>query len=390
MRTRCFRRLTDKPRSFVVRHLRNVTKRIEPWGLVLLLMGTLPHAPVVAAPPAECGNQKATIVGTSSDDVIKGTSGDDVIVAKGGDDVVEAGRGNDTICAGAGDDVVRAGKGFQDSVYAQSGDDLVYGGPGRNLLVAGEGRDLMYGSSHFDNFESPNGESDPQPDIFVGRGRADSFASDAGNDTFKGGKGPDRLTFFDSPAGVRIDLAAGTASGDGIDSFSSIRDVVASKHDDTINGTEKRDFVFDPSGDDVIHTLGGNDEISDGAGEDVIDAGTGDDEIHGAFCVSGSDGPTYCQTDPPAPDTLIGGPGDDLISSGPGDDVIKGNDGNDVLYGGDGVDEIFGDAGNDILFGGSASGEDPPDDDGKIDHLDGGDGRDECRPLTDERTNCES
>lgn len=353
-------------------------------------MGILPHAPVIAGGSPECGNQPATIVGTSSDDVIKGTNGNDVIVARGGNDVIRSGRGNDTICAGAGDDLVRAGKGFQDVVYAQDGNDVVHGGPGRNLLVAGNGRDRMYGSSHFDNFESLAPERDPQPDLFVGRGRADSFMSDPGDDIFKGGKGPDRLSFFDSPAGVQIDVAEGTASGQGADSFSSIRDIVASKHDDTIEGSEKRDVIFDPSGDDTIRSFGGNDEISDGEGKDFIDAGAGDDEIHGAFCVSGSDGPTYCQTDPPATDKMIGGPGNDLISSGPGDDVIRGNAGKDSLYGGDGVDEIFGGSGSDILFGGSGSGKNPPNDDGKADHLDGGDGVDECRPHTDDRINCES
>lgn len=354
---------------------------------LVLLIGLLPGQTQAAGP--RCGNQTATIVGTDDDDDLQGTRGDDVVVAKGGDDVIDSGGGNDTICAGGGNDLVRAGKGFQDVVYAQGGNDVVHGGPGRNLLIAGEGRDRMYGSSHFDNFESPERERDPQPDLFVGRGRADSFTSDPGNDTFKGGKGPDRLTFFESPTGVQIDLAAGTASGDGIDTLSSIKDIVASRHDDTISGTEGRDLIYDPSGNDTIHTLGGNDEIRDGEGQDLIDAGAGDDEIHGAFCVSGSDGPTFCQMDPPATDTMIGGPGDDFISSGPGDDNIHGNDGNDVLFGGDGVDEIFGDAGNDELFGGSASGEDPPDDDGKVDHLDGGEAIDECRPLTDERTNCE-
>lgn len=357
-------------------------------ALGALLAANLVPAAASAREPS-CATEEATHVGTEGDDVIQGTSGDDVIVARGGNDAIRTFAGNDIVCAGSGDDRVRTGRGFQDQIYAGSGDDVVHGGPGRNLLVAGPGSDRMYGSSHFDNFESPGRTWEADRDLFVGRGRSDSFAADPGDDTFRGGDGVDRVWFFRSPSGIQMDLRAGTSTGDGRDTLTSIENVVGSRHDDTIYGDRGRNDITTSMGDDVIYGRGGNDMLGDDGGSDEIAGGAGADQISTAWCVGSSDAPFVCQTDEPAPDRLVGGRGNDVIGSGPGDDVIDGNEGNDRLVGGDGTDDISGGEGDDQLHGGTAAGSDREADDGKADELDGGPGADECRGQGDTFSNCE-
>lgn len=357
-------------------------------AMAILVMAWMP--PPAEAGQPECSNERATIVGTDEDDVIQGTPGDDVIVARGGNDVIRTGRGQDSVCAGAGNDDVRTGTGFQDVVWAGTGDDVVHGGPGRNLLIAGPGDDRMYGSSHFDNFESPGRRTwDADTDLFVGRGRRDSFSADPGNDTFVGGKGADFMWFHNSPRGVIIDLPSGTATGDGKDTIRSMTEIIGSRHDDKIIGTNRDEFISSGGGDDFVRGRGGRDELFDAGGGDVLIGGIGRDSIGTAGCYGSSDGPTYCQTDEPVPDRLIGGRGHDVIGSGPGDDLVKGNDGDDRMTGGDGVDEMFGGEGDDHLHGGTAAGTAPDSDDGKVDSLDGGPGTDECTSPDDDEVNCE-
>ena len=381
-------------------------------ALLVLALAVLPAraSAVVEATGANarCQGQPATITGTASDDVLRGTAGDDVIAGLGGDDVITGLDGSDTICggpggdridagpgrtdaifAGDGADRVEAGPGFQDIVYAGAGSDVVHGGRGRNLLIAGPGRDRMYGSSHYDTFESPGRRWDGDRDLFVGRGGRDSFAADPGNDIFKGGGGKDRVSYFDAPSGIRMDLQAGTSVGDGRDTLSSIEHVFGSRHDDVIRGTQRRNELSSSTGDDRVYGLGGNDDVFDDGGRDHLDGGGGDDRISSSGCSGSSDGPTQCQMDPPLPDRLIGGPGNDQIGSGPGEDEISGNGGNDWLFGGDGADSLFGGDGDDTLEGGTAAGTDPDADDGDRDDLDGGPGTDHCSPAGDNLTNCE-
>ncbi len=247
----------------------------------------------------------------------------------------------------------------------------------------------MVGGPTNDNFESTGRDWSADTDTFVGRGGRDSFSADPGDDLFDGGPGRDQLSYFDSPSGVDVDLSAGTATGDGSDVFLSINDVAGSRHDDIIRGNQRRNDIFSAPGNDIVYGLGGDDELLDTSGGDRIEGGRGDDQIGTGFCSGSSDGPTTCQTDPPLPDILIGGPGNDQIASGPGDDLLSGNSGDDWLFGGDGSDLINGDNGDDDLHGGTAAGTRPNADDRVHDDLDGGEGTDRCRGRDDTFTNCE-
>ena len=360
-----------------------------------------------AVPALLCDGEQATHQGTDGDDRLRGTPGEDVFASGGGDDVIKGLGGSDIICTGAGDDRIlsgpgsdhiqsgdgadriRAGRGPSDSIYAGSGNDVARGGGGRNLFVAGAGDDRMYGNSHYDNFESLEPAQDDR-DLYVGRGRADRFEGDAGDDVIRGGSGRDEAYFFYSPVGVDVDLREGTASGLGDDTLVSIRDVVGSRHADRVFGTPQGNDIYAATGFDLVRGLGGKDEITDSGGKDRLIGGPGADQIHSTFCVGSSDGPTICQPDRPFPDVLLGGPGNDTISSGPGDDEVVGNSGDDQITGGDGSDDVIGGYGDDRLFGGHAAGEDRDKDDGKMDRLNGGPGSDICEGENDSLTDCES
>jgi Ca2+-binding RTX toxin-like protein len=397
-------RTKGAPRAVLISAASTIFLIATPWDLsVVAAAGT--NAPERRA--FTCDRQQATHVGSSESDLIMGTKGNDVIVTRQGEDLVYGRGGSDTICTGLGADRVIAGEGSDrvetgrgpdrirggpddDSMYSGSGDDVVHGGEGRSLQVAGPGRDRMFGGPSHDNFESPGRDWKNDADLFVGRGDADYFSADPGDDVFDGGEGRDEVSFFRSPTGVDVDLAAGTAIGDGSDTLSSIADLAGSRHADTIRGNYWRNEIFSAPGSDVVYGLNGDDELLDTSGSDWIEGGQGDDQLVTGFCVSGSDGPTRCQTDPALPDTLIGGPGDDEIVSGPGDDHLWGNGGDDWLTGGDGSDAISGDAGDDRLRGGTAAGTRPDADDGVLDTLDGGADIDECRGHDDTFINCES
>lgn len=102
---------------------------------------------------AQCDGHAATLIGTSSDDVLIGTPGRDVIVAGDGSDTVIALKGDDIICAGNGDDLIVAGNG-DDRIFGENGADMLIGNPGDDYLDGGEGQDLCVGAQGLDTAES--------------------------------------------------------------------------------------------------------------------------------------------------------------------------------------------------------------------------------------------
>jgi uncharacterized delta-60 repeat protein len=124
-------------------------------AVVYRLQGDGPQGDPPPDPPAggpggrsprlpRCGGKPATIVGTSSRDVLRGTPRADVIVALGADDVISAGRGNDLVCGGAGRDRLDGGSG-SDRLLGQPGGDRLLGRTGRDRLVGGAGNDRLLG-----------------------------------------------------------------------------------------------------------------------------------------------------------------------------------------------------------------------------------------------------
>jgi Ca2+-binding RTX toxin-like protein len=184
---------------------------------------------------------------------------------------------SDTINGAAGSDTIDGGGG-DDSLSGQAGNDSVTGGFGDDILT------------------------DPGT---VGE-----------NDTYDGGPGDDTVTYAGLTP-IVADLAAGTVTGAGTDTLTSIENISTGNGADNVTGSDE---------DNVIITANGQDTVDGGAGDDSIDGG-------------------------PAADTLIGGAGNDTLIGGAGNDDVQGGDGDDILDDtGAGTDTYDGGDGNDTVL----------------------------------------
>jgi|GEM_PF-1691920 len=96
---------------------------------------------------------------------------------------------------------------------------------------------------------------------------------------------------------------------------------------ETIFGSEGKNYVLSGGGSDYLKGKGGNDFLNGQSGSDIIYGDAGQD-------------------------VLYGGPGSDILSGGAGNDISSGGGGDDRIYGGADSDVLTGGAGNDILSGG--------------------------------------
>jgi Ca2+-binding RTX toxin-like protein len=268
-------------------------------GVRLATLAVALFLALVLAPVGSAAAAKCTKTGTGGVDVLKGTKKKDVLCGKGGDDVL-IGKG--------GDDVLKAGPGA-DIVSGKSGNDTLAGGPGDDSLSGGKG-----------------------------------------NDNYDGQDGVDVAAFADLPGPVAVDLAAGTASGDGEDALSGVENVIGTSFADSLTGDAA------------------DNELSGGDGDDTLLGGAGDDTLRGQ---GGVDSTSYAAAAGPVVADLragtVTGIGTDSISGienltgSAHDDAIAGDDADNVLDAGGGVDTIsFAGAPNGVdadLAGGQASGD---------------------------------
>jgi Ca2+-binding RTX toxin-like protein len=367
------------------------------------------------------------LIGTTGADVICGGAGEDLIVAGGGRDIILGDDGADRVgfpevtsgvqvnlrqnlATGDGEDMVLS----VDEVTGSPGDDRLVGtdwinnfdGAGGDDTLAGDyGPDSLDGGPGSDTYISVTGPALVNLQVSRARGgferdddtlasvenatgtdRNDSLIGDAGPnvlyggeaglDHLSGGEGDDRLLgsdqgggvayFADSLHPVRVDLAAGTATGEGQDLLGRIDTVVGSAYDDTFSGgsgSGAEDLRFEGrAGNDRflpgIHCGGyvggaGIDEISFAAKPGAVryDAKTGSLSDTSQDCQNRLQyvlemeivrGTSYGDllSGGPVAETLLGGPGPDLISGRDGADLVVGAAGRDRLLGGDGPDRL--------------------------------------------------
>lgn len=294
-------------------------------GAVLVLLGAL-MAPVMAEPPSTCAGQTATIVGTDGDDELSGTDGDDVVSLGAGFDSFRGGAGNDIVCGGPG----------RDSIHGEAGNDWldgeddadynVVGGPGDDEVHGGPGDD---GRLNGDDFSEDGGDDQ----VYGGAGDDDIRGEPGtGTDMIDGGDGTDVVGYYLSGGSVRIDVAAGTATGEAVDTLSGLEIYRGSEFADELIGSSGPDHLDGVYGDDLVKGLAGDDTLT--ATDGTIRGGGGRDTF--ASPEEGSSGGLRVQL----------GPGDDrgtfvgvynvTVLGGPGDDVF------DVPHRGPGVDTSVG------------------------------------------------
>jgi uncharacterized delta-60 repeat protein len=201
--------------------------------------------------PQYCKGRRATIVGTSGDDVIEGGF-DSVIVAGPGDDKVKAGL-KSLVCLGPGNDEMRGG-GNWSSVHGGTGDDLIRAG-GR--IEAGPGRDTIR-TIHASSARVLAG---PGADYVV-------TAVATGDSVVDGGPGADLLRNYATEARLR--------GGPGDDRLigGRLADVLdGGPGDDILEGNSLPDRLFGRDGDDHLSGGNGPDLLVGGKGDDSIDPG---------------------------------------------------------------------------------------------------------------------
>lgn len=234
--------------------------RSDSWRRTLLTATSLAALTTTALPAAglpatagtgtvpTCFGLEATITAPAGTERVEGTEGDDVLVVedveyvdgRGGDDTICT-TGGGTVFADDGDDRVRTdnptgwsethlgsgsdlyeGSEGHDDVWAENSDDYSYDpGPGpdnADVVRTYGGRDLVH--------VGDLGTSADQVDLGAGNDRIDGTSPGAGDAQVAGGSGRDVYSIWmsDNPdATVAIDLAAGTATSDGV-RFSTLTD----------------------------------------------------------------------------------------------------------------------------------------------------------------------
>lgn len=351
------------------------------------------------------------IVGTPGPDVIVGRTGHDQIYGRGSEDTICGGKGDDFIVGGDGHDVIYGEKG-SDELYGEEGNDYLDMGPGRaNGAAGGAGGDHLIGSTGFDSVSfidsdfavqvdleagTASGEGtdtlqaiegvigtdfddillgDDGDNILVGAGGSDELSAGGnqgalgsspttegvdilvgdgdpqrppGDDVLTGGPGLNVADYSAASTGVHVDLAAGSATGDGFDRLTDIQIVAGSRFADTLLGDE-HDNAFRPSGgDDRVDGREGIDTVvfsnsHQGVTVDLrsgVATGEGSDLLENIESVWGSRRADYLVGDS-GPNVLIGGRGKDRLVGNEGDDILGGGLGHDTLDGGDGTDYCY-------------------------------------------------
>ncbi len=140
---------------------------------------------------------------------------------------------------------------------------------------------------------------------FNGGNGVDALDSGDGNDAFNGGNGDDIVRYsgalgtgFTAAGPVVVDLAAGTGTGMGSDTFTDVQDATGSSFADTLTGNSLNNVINGADGSDIIDGAGGDDTLTGGAddalgtdadahgGNDTFVEGTAD---NGADTITGGD-----------------------------------------------------------------------------------------------------
>ncbi|GGF57198.1 hemolysin [Paracoccus acridae] len=318
-----------------------------------------------------------------------------------GDDALYGGDGNDTIFGGAGDDTLDGGNG-DDMMMGQDGVDVFRGGAGsdtvdfsrespfqllvnletnvasggtasgdtffsiENLIGSDDRIDRFIGNADANHFRGQGGgdyfngrdgndllDGGNDGDIIYGEGGDDTVIGGAGQDYLDGGSGIDTVVYEGSSAGVRIDLADGSARGGDADGPVQIvgrgtvirhdilvgfENAVGSVFDDHIIGTDGANVLSGGSGNDTLSGGEGRDTLMGGAGRDTADYADAAAGVRIGLASGQSEGDTYVSIE-----NVAGSGWNDRLTGDRGANVLTGQGGNDDLKGGAGDDTLIGD-----------------------------------------------
>jgi Ca2+-binding RTX toxin-like protein len=278
------------------------------------------------------GIEAAVVLTTAGDDTVDGSA-----LSTGVSLTAVTGLGVDWVAPGAFDgDAMNGGGQVGDTLsYGTRTTPTVIGNPagqaGQDFnndgdLDAADENDVFAG---FLTFETGSGA-----DTLVGTGASETFIPGDGDDDITGGGGAlDAIDWSSSSAGMTIDPANGSASGQGTDTFTGPTNFIGSPADDSL--------IWDGT------TTG----FCGGDGTDKVDATA---ETTGqAINLDTLD--NFCGTEVDDLENALGGSGNDTLTGNDTQNRLEGNDGDDVLHGGAGNDFLIGSAGNDTYDGGDGA-----------------------------------
>lgn len=227
-------------------------------------------------------------------------------------------------------------------------------------------------------------------DSIYGSGGNDTLVGFAGADHLDGGSGIDSAFYFDSSAGVGVNLATGEGVGGSAegDTLVSIEHLWGSSYNDTLTGNDGDNDLYGLDGNDVLKGGGGADRLDGGSGDDILKGGGGADVLVGG---DGNDTADYSQspsgisaslhpdhwpghgvggdaqydtyssienlTGTAYEDHVTGNDDANVLRGLDGNDSLRGEGGNDTLDGGNGDDQLTGGMGDDLLRGGAGADE---------------------------------
>jgi Ca2+-binding RTX toxin-like protein len=182
----------------------------------------------------------------------------------------------------------------------------------------------------------------------------DTLGAGTGSELLRGGDGIDIVDMTGGPA-TRVDLPAGSATGQGNDTLEGIENVSTGAGNDTLIGNADNNRFDAGTGDDQVDGGDGYDTLVfwsatagislDVGGAGVATGGAGNDSFVRIESFAGS---AYG-------DTMTGTAGNDNLEGGGGNNSLSGLGGHDTLHAGKGNDTLRGGAGNDWLSAGKGS-----------------------------------
>ena len=281
--------------------------------------------------------------------------GDDVITGNADENELDGGPGDDQIFGGEDEDILKGGSG-DDMLDGGDDDDVLDGGPDDDWLRGGKGADMLMGGPGIDVANYYESDAGVTVNLAGGIDHDDDADTDPVNG--KGGTAQgDTLTGIENVQGsMYADMITGNSVAAGTEGVQS-NDLFGWLGNDELTGGAGADKLRGHMGDDTIDGMGGDDWIRGGEGADVIDGGPGDGDTVSYVGAMGvtvdlsddsnnaggqAEGDTITNVE-----NVTGTRHDDMLTGDVKDNRLEGNDGDDMLTGGAGADVLIGGEGND-------------------------------------------